>query len=231
MSIEAVFQHLSLDVRESPNHASGEVEPGSELTSLPSPPAPRGDEHAEGERIRKQSIPPPPPHVSQNASSPSSSSCEGGEKACTPTHETGNSTSSTASPIEKKKKGRRRSSIGYDDGRKGCTHYKRRSSLVAACCGELFACRFCHDEFHETKSPILTRKKNVEGMSSKIATKDTIHTMNRHEVQTIVCMECGHEQAPAQDCELCGIRLGKYFCEICNFFDDDDSKVRFSYLS
>lgn len=27
----------------------------------------------------------------------------------------------------------------------GCEHYKRNCKLRAACCGKLFACRFCHD--------------------------------------------------------------------------------------
>lgn len=28
----------------------------------------------------------------------------------------------------------------------GCEHYKRNCKLLAACCGKLFTCRFCHDE-------------------------------------------------------------------------------------
>ena len=28
----------------------------------------------------------------------------------------------------------------------GCEHYKRNCKLRAACCGKLFACRFCHDK-------------------------------------------------------------------------------------
>lgn len=27
----------------------------------------------------------------------------------------------------------------------GCEHYKRNCKLLAACCGKLFTCRFCHD--------------------------------------------------------------------------------------
>ena len=28
----------------------------------------------------------------------------------------------------------------------GCEHYKRNCKLLAACCGKLFTCRFCHDK-------------------------------------------------------------------------------------
>lgn len=28
----------------------------------------------------------------------------------------------------------------------GCEHYRRNCKLLAACCGKLFSCRFCHDK-------------------------------------------------------------------------------------
>ena len=61
----------------------------------------------------------------------------------------------------------------------GCTHYRRRCKLRSPCCGELFSCRFCHDA-------------------------DKSHTMNRHDVKSVVCNTCGHEQPPCAECLVCG---------------------------
>lgn len=32
------------------------------------------------------------------------------------------------------------------EGLHGCQHYRRRCKLVAPCCGEVFACRHCHND-------------------------------------------------------------------------------------
>lgn len=36
-------------------------------------------------------------------------------------------------------------------GSHGCRHYERKCSLVAPCCGKIYACRLCHDEENEHK--------------------------------------------------------------------------------
>lgn len=88
----------------------------------------------------------------------------------------------------------------------GCQHYKRRCQLLAPCCNEFFACRFCHDAVKDEG------EKNLK----------KAHKMDRHAVKTVKCMACGHAQAPAQACTACGVVLGRYFCGICNLFDDED---------
>eukprot|EP00890_Picochlorum_soloecismus_P005086 jgi/Picsp_1/5579/NSC_02938-R1_ring finger and chy zinc finger domain-containing protein 1 len=34
----------------------------------------------------------------------------------------------------------------FGSGLYGCKHYRRRVKFVAPCCGEVFACRHCHNE-------------------------------------------------------------------------------------
>jgi uncharacterized CHY-type Zn-finger protein len=82
----------------------------------------------------------------------------------------------------------------------GCTHYKRGCKLKSACCGEYFTCLRCHDE-----------KKD--------------HPMIRYDIERVLCLFCKKEQEPKQDCSSCGKRLGKYYCEVCRFYDNDESKV------
>jgi len=84
----------------------------------------------------------------------------------------------------------------------GCAHYRRRCKLRAPCCGELYSCRFCHDA-------------------------DKQHAMNRHDVKSVVCSTCNHEQSPQASCEICGTTFGAYFCGVCNLFDDDVKKDQF----
>ena len=90
----------------------------------------------------------------------------------------------------------------------GCEHYKRRCKLLSPCCGEWFACRFCHDAV-----------KHDEVANG--------HQMDRHLVQRIQCTGCGTEQSPAANCITCGLTMGQYFCAHCNLFDDDTSKQQF----
>lgn len=90
----------------------------------------------------------------------------------------------------------------------GCPHYKRRCKLLSPCCGEWFACRFCHDAV-----------KHDELAAG--------HQMDRHLVTRIQCTGCGTEQPPAASCMTCGLTMGKYVCLHCNLFDDDTSKKQF----
>ena len=90
----------------------------------------------------------------------------------------------------------------------GCEHYKRRCKLLSPCCGEWFACRFCHDAI-----------KHDEVANG--------HQMDRHLVQRIQCLGCLTEQPPAANCITCGPTMGQYFCSHCNLFDDDTSKQQF----
>ncbi|WVZ03353.1 hypothetical protein V8G54_024159 [Vigna mungo] len=76
----------------------------------------------------------------------------------------------------------------------GCTHYRRRCKIRAPCCDEVFDCRHCHNE-----------AKNSE----EVDVVDR-HDVPRHEIKKV-----------QQYCINCGACMGKYFCDICKFFDDD----------
>uniref|UniRef100_A0A2P2KUI9 Zinc finger family protein n=1 Tax=Rhizophora mucronata TaxID=61149 RepID=A0A2P2KUI9_RHIMU len=91
----------------------------------------------------------------------------------------------------------------------GCSHYRRRCKIRAPCCNEIFDCRHCHNEI-----------KN----SSETDPRDQ-HDIPRHEVTKVICSRCDMEQDVQQNCINCGVCMGKYFCAVCKFFDDDVSKI------
>jgi len=93
----------------------------------------------------------------------------------------------------------------------GCLHYRRRCSIRAPCCNEVFDCRHCHNE---VKNNINVDQKHR-------------HDMPRHEVKQVICSLCGTEQEVQQVCINCGVCMGKYFCEACKLFDDDTSKKQY----
>jgi uncharacterized CHY-type Zn-finger protein len=83
---------------------------------------------------------------------------------------------------------------------KPCHHYGRKCWLRAKCCGKYYPCRRCHDE--------------LEG-----------HEINRHLTEVVGCSMCGAEDQPAEGgCANCGKHFAKYFCKVCRFYDDDESK-------
>ena len=79
----------------------------------------------------------------------------------------------------------------------GCKHYSRGVRLVAACCGAAHVCRFCHDEAED-------------------------HTIDRFATKEMVCMRCGERQPSSATCRGCGVAPAKYFCSVCNFWDDTE---------
>eukprot|EP00960_Hanusia_phi_P046517 757885-Hanusia_phi.AAC.2 len=83
---------------------------------------------------------------------------------------------------------------------RGCSHYSRGCQLVSPCCQKVFWCRFCHDEASD-------------------------HAIDRHAVKEVKCVVCGLVQPVGPVCvgEGCDNAFGKYFCSICNFFDDNIS--------
>ncbi|KAL8195677.1 hypothetical protein R6Q57_025430 [Mikania cordata] len=92
----------------------------------------------------------------------------------------------------------------------GCEHYKRRCKLRAPCCNKLFSCRHCHNKY--------THASNDPNESHKMVLKD---------VKQVVCLICNTEQPVSQICANCGVKMGEYFCAICNLYDDDTSKQQF----
>ncbi|XP_031487607.1 probable E3 ubiquitin-protein ligase RZFP34 [Nymphaea colorata] len=93
----------------------------------------------------------------------------------------------------------------------GCHHYRRRCRIRAPCCNEIFDCRHCHNE---VKNSI-----NVESSHR--------HQLPRHQVKQVICSLCNTEQEVRQFCINCGVCMGKYFCDICKFYDDDVSKKQY----
>ncbi|XP_010534220.1 PREDICTED: uncharacterized protein LOC104809834 isoform X1 [Tarenaya hassleriana] len=83
----------------------------------------------------------------------------------------------------------------------GCEHYKRNCKLRAACCGQLFTCRFCHDKVSD-------------------------HSMERKTVTEMMCMRCLQIQPVGPVCltpSCHGFPMAKYYCNICKLFDDERS--------
>ncbi|KAF7827794.1 zinc finger protein BRUTUS-like [Senna tora] len=81
----------------------------------------------------------------------------------------------------------------------GCEHYRRNCKLLAACCGKLFSCRFCHDKVSD-------------------------HSMDRKATIEMMCMRCLQLQPVGPVCATpsCGgLSMAKYYCSICKFFDDE----------
>lgn len=83
--------------------------------------------------------------------------------------------------------------------RMGCKHYARGARLVAACCGAAHVCRFCHDEAED-------------------------HTIDRYATTEMVCMACSKRQPSARECNACGVVVARYFCSVCNFWDDSEDR-------
>lgn len=96
-------------------------------------------------------------------------------------------------------------------GNYGCSHYRRRCKIRAPCCNEIFDCRHCHNEAKNSLDIDLLDR----------------HDLPRHEVVKVICSLCDTEQDVQQYCMNCGVSMGKYFCTICKFFDDDTSKNQF----
>jgi len=82
----------------------------------------------------------------------------------------------------------------------GCSHYRRKCSLMAPCCKKMYSCRLCHDE------------------------EQISHTMNRKLVTQIKCLQCDTLQDVQRNCSECGILFANYSCMICRLFDDQDKQ-------
>ena len=89
----------------------------------------------------------------------------------------------------------------------GCEHYKRSAQLECPTCKLFYPCRFCHDAERYDKGDV------------KLP-----HQLDRNRVTRIKCMACLLEQPPSQTCIGCSTVLGKYFCGVCNLFDDVDKR-------
>ena len=80
---------------------------------------------------------------------------------------------------------------------KSCSHYERKHKIIAPCCGEVFGCRFCHDE-------------------------ETDHQIDRFLIDWIECEVCGAVQKIGRVCEECGVEFSKNYCGVCRSWSDGD---------
>jgi len=105
----------------------------------------------------------------------------------------------------------------YHDGATGavlgCPHYARSCKLRHPSSGRLYTCRLCCDQ--EREMPV----------------KDIDSPFDRYEVTEVHCMICGTLQPVSQSCvnPSCALTtnkkpFSKYFCQICNFYDDSPTK-------
>ena len=83
----------------------------------------------------------------------------------------------------------------------GCVHYQRGCAIKVPCCGIFAMCRLCHE---------------------KDVGKD--HVVERKNIKQIKCLRCGKEQPVSNKCVKCETKFARYFCKICNFFDDTPGK-------
>ena len=91
----------------------------------------------------------------------------------------------------------------FDEEKKimGCKHYQRGCAIECPRCRKVYTCRHCHN-----------------------AAED--HEIDRKKVERMRCMRCNLLQPVAAACSStsCGAKMAKYFCRVCNFFDDDPNK-------
>ena len=85
-----------------------------------------------------------------------------------------------------------------------CIHYDRNCKILAPCCNKFYNCRLCHDE------------------ESQLCDK-----LDRKTISRIKCKKCDTEQDISNKCIKCSIEFGKYFCKICNLFDNNIEKKQY----
>lgn len=87
-----------------------------------------------------------------------------------------------------------------------CTHYERKCTLIAPCCGAAFGCRICHDDCPTLPPKINPKVKksrysrrascpsNFTSMTSS-QPEDMHHTIDRFAIQEVICRECFTRQS------------------------------------
>ncbi|CAJ1445680.1 unnamed protein product, partial [Effrenium voratum] len=87
----------------------------------------------------------------------------------------------------------------------------RRCKIVSPCCGEVYWCRHCHNE------------------AASVSAEP--HEVNRASICEVICQHCHCKQRPSQQCEACGCKFSSYFCQYCNFWDDDGIRKQVFHCS
>ena len=93
----------------------------------------------------------------------------------------------------------------------GCKHYQRQCKMYAACCNAWYTCRFCHDEVrdHQLNRHIIPL---------------LVTFLFRHATEWMLCMKCTKVQKVAKYCSNCSAPMALYYCQICKFWDNSESK-------
>jgi len=99
----------------------------------------------------------------------------------------------------------------------GCHHYPRACKLRNSVSGKLHTCRLCSEQEREAAVTQSTDEKENA-------------PLDRYAVTEILCMKCKTLQPSAQkcvntECELHEKGFAKYFCDICNLYDDRDRPI------
>jgi hypothetical protein len=85
-----------------------------------------------------------------------------------------------------------------------CTHYERKCTLIAPCCGTAFGCRICHDDCVTLPPKINPKVKKSRyhrsaslpsSFTSMAQPEDTHHTIDRFAIQEVICRECFTRQS------------------------------------
>jgi len=100
---------------------------------------------------------------------------------------------------------------GVDGTVLGCPHYTRSCKVRHPSSGRLYTCRLCCEQ--ERENPL----------------KEQDSYLDRYAVTEVCCMRCGALQPASKcclnpKCELQGAPFGKYYCKICNLYDDKPNK-------
>mmetsp|Transcript_3409 Transcript_3409/g.6305 ORF Transcript_3409/g.6305 Transcript_3409/m.6305 type:complete len:530 (-) Transcript_3409:302-1891(-) len=118
-----------------------------------------------------------------------------------------------------------------------CTHYNRGNWIISQCCGLIFGCRICHDEYwQKIESTAAVRaatasssssnyseicydaRSNSEGNNSNLENM-TPHVIDRFGIKEIICKKCNFRQNSATNtCVHCSETFAEYHCKICNLW-------------
>jgi hypothetical protein len=91
-----------------------------------------------------------------------------------------------------------------EEKRPVCTHYDRKCTLIAPCCGAAFGCRICHDECAVLPPKINNGSKRYHRSASLPSSftsmetsqpEDTHHNIDRFAVREVICRECFTRQS------------------------------------
>jgi len=91
-----------------------------------------------------------------------------------------------------------------EQSRPPCSHYVRKCTMIAPCCGAAFGCRICHDDcpvlppkIQATTFRLHQRTASLPSSFTSMPTcaEDTHHTIDRFTVRQVICRECFTQQS------------------------------------